>query len=311
MKIAIYSNKWSPEEVSILRENYKKIPIEELQKLLPNRSKKAIWRKASYLGIHRNCKDIKQAEEEIEKIKFNIHVAYILGALLGDGCLINKTHTIEINVTSKEFAEEFKKHLESLVGEKYKLKPQIVIKKSNGKKWISIFYRVRCNKLIWFLYFKKLIENPSIILNGSDDEKRYFLRGFMDAEGTAYSDAIAVGNTNKELIDIVNKLFNQLGFKTSIITSKTSKGKPYYYIRINKISLIQKYAKEIGFSIPYKQNKILSAKYKYRPWSVEEINKLKKEYPKFGSKIKLDRTADAIRRKAAELHIRYRGDKRC
>ena len=46
-------NRWTKEEVEILKENYNKLSNENLTKLFPNKSFQAIYKKAYHLGLRK------------------------------------------------------------------------------------------------------------------------------------------------------------------------------------------------------------------------------------------------------------------
>lgn len=58
--------KWSEEEVFVLKQNYNSVPNEELQKLFPQKTKQAIYKKAYKLGL-RKTKEMEFLNRSISK----------------------------------------------------------------------------------------------------------------------------------------------------------------------------------------------------------------------------------------------------
>lgn len=301
-----YINPWRDEEINRLINNY--IFDKDITSLIPNRTYPAILHKASRLGIRKrqNAADIK---EKINNTKITSDVAYVVGALMGDGCFLKDINQIQFSVTSKEFVEEFKKRLKRITGIDYKIGKKTVTKKWEDKIYHPTFYTIRCSRKGWFEYFKVLTKKPELLLSKNIVILKSFIKGYIDAEGCANfsNKCISVGNTNKKHIDLLEKMLRILGFHTNRVISRTTSNKPYYYLNIHSYFYIQKYAKEIGFSDKKKQEKAIAMNYKVKRWTEEEIIKLREEYPKIGSKIKINRTEDCIRHKANELNIKHMG----
>lgn len=301
-----YTNPWTKEEIQAIEKDYPS--NKDTSNLLLDRTHSAILHKVSKLNIRKrqNSDDV---ENRITNTKLNSDVAYIVGALLGDGCLIENINQIQLRVTSESFANEVKKRLNKITEIDYKVTKSNVKKRWKDKTYHSTFYNVRCGRKGWFEYFKVLTKKPEILLSKDIVILKSFIKGYIDAEGCANikGRCISVGNTNKNHINLLEKMLQRLEFKTNRTIGRTTSGKPYYHLNIHGIFFIQKYVKEIGFSEPTKQEKASSMKYKIKRWTEEEISKLREEYPKVGSLVKINRSRDCISHKASELNIRYRG----
>lgn len=64
-----YRKRWSEKEINILKENYPKIPLDDVCKLLPGRSKSTISNKARYLGMKSYSRNIQiWKDDEIQYV---------------------------------------------------------------------------------------------------------------------------------------------------------------------------------------------------------------------------------------------------
>lgn len=110
---------WTPKEVKLLKEKYpskgSNIPV----LLNKGRTKQAIACKASELGIQYlgklTTELLDECELEIgsEKIEASPIICYILGVIVGDGCVTSRNR-ITLNVTDENFRDKFSRKLNEI-----------------------------------------------------------------------------------------------------------------------------------------------------------------------------------------------------
>ncbi len=162
-------------------------------------------------------------------------LSYLLGILLGDGYVDKRNNRITLCVTSKVFANEFWTTLKSIGLNP--VKDEINPKDSQYKR--KKLYRVYARSKIFVEWYKKL--NLKIIESDFLTTKEFqkeFIRGFYESEGSLYRDkrykncwTLSITNTDKKLIELINRLITNLGFKTSLSSSRYRK-KEVFYLRI-------------------------------------------------------------------------------
>jgi len=179
------------------------------------------WRKISKIlqippatvgsWLYRGCKPWREPKLFPSKA-----LSYILGVLLGDGCVTvfwNKSikcfnHRIVLNTIDKEFADAFSKALR-----KIGLNPRIDYIKRESH-WM-----VSCENKKFATWYKslKLDDIQKIVKPHTPD----FVRGFYDSEGSCvkhYDGYIYVGmyNSNRKILEAVQMFLTNFGFKTKI-----------------------------------------------------------------------------------------------
>ncbi|MDO8530425.1 MAG: hypothetical protein Q7S10_03425 [bacterium] len=175
---------WQPEENKILREYFSKYPVQELLKLLPRRSKTAIWAQGERLGLKQNRNHPKLAVNEHYFKKWSPEMAYILGFILADGCIIEGTY--------KGYSEALKlgvnkKDIDILEKIKHQLSSAHKISLGKDAAHLGIVSQIIVNDLkkLRIGYRKSLKENiPSV-------PKKYvkdFIRGIVDGDGSIHFD---------------------------------------------------------------------------------------------------------------------------
>lgn len=175
---------WQPEENEILRKYFSVYPVQELLKLLPRRSKTAIWAQGERLGLKQNRKRPKLAVNEYYFKKWSPEMAYILGYILADGCIIEGTYegysgALKFGVQKRDvdILEKIKKELSS----GHKISP------SRNAFHFCITSQIIVDDLkkLGIIYRKSLRENvPSV----PSEYKRDFIRGIIDGDGSIHFD---------------------------------------------------------------------------------------------------------------------------
>jgi intein-encoded DNA endonuclease-like protein len=179
-------------------------------------------------------------------------LAYILGALKGDGSLVldNKTSfRLSLAVNDFEFAQKFKQCGE----EQFKLKGhyKIVQDKWHKKPRHQIHFH---SKDLGFLKGFDL----NSILHSSNEIKKEFINGFIDSEAGVYPDFkkssyhIEIYNKNILLLKFCQKVLENYGIQSKLYIDKRGYG---------RICVLRKrdfiiFSKTFEFSIPRKQERI-------------------------------------------------------
>ena len=175
---------WQPKENAILRKYFSKYKVEEILKLLPRRSKTAIWAQGERLGLKQNRNHPKLAVNEHYFKKWSPEMAYILGYILADGCIIEGTYkgysgALKLGVQTRDIdiLEKIKKQLKS--------EHKISIVKGAAHLGIASQTIVNDLKSLGIIYRKSLRENvPAIPRKYIKD----FIRGIIDGDGSIHFD---------------------------------------------------------------------------------------------------------------------------
>ena len=107
--------------------------------------------------------------------------SYLIGSLLGDGCLYVGKNTYQFSITSEDY--DFCEKCYNIVDKLFNKKGRIKTVKKNGK--ISYYQLVVCSKdIVYFLQditnYKK--EIPSFVYK-NNNFKKAFVQGLMDSDG--------------------------------------------------------------------------------------------------------------------------------
>lgn len=111
---------WQPEENKILRNNFSIKSLKEISGLLPKRSRLAILARGERLGLKRNLHAPRKKVNESYFKKWTQGMAYILGFILTDGCIIEGTYKgysdalkFGVQIGDIDILEKIKQELES------------------------------------------------------------------------------------------------------------------------------------------------------------------------------------------------------
>jgi hypothetical protein len=180
---------------------------------------------------------------------------YVIGALLGDGCVYSWkiTHNHVILVGDKNFTTKYARMLAPCIGKK--VKPYINRSKniwfvsSNNFELHSIFKMVRED----LAYLENLMEQ------NNDRSKVLFIEGFFDAEGcvkiikekTRKTPKICldITNNNHEFLELIRKLLKeQLDIESRYSVQKYNDGKrkTTYHLRIYKKEYVKRFFENIS-----------------------------------------------------------------
>jgi hypothetical protein len=162
---------------------------------------------------------------------------YLLGLLLGDGCLVNSTPCLSIGRNEWGIINELQTFLpkgcsfnERLSGDNCK---QLTLTyKEEGNKPGCNLLKTELTRLDLLHYsYNKFI--PIDYLYGDNQQRLWLLRGLMDSDGSCSSNRTSFSSTSKQLLDGVSRLVNSLG-GTAIYQKeqKTDRDHPLYYLNI-------------------------------------------------------------------------------
>lgn len=154
-------------------------------------------------------------------------LSYVIGVYLGDGtAYYNKTsqcYRVALKVKDRKFAESFSKNLARVVGRN---KPYKVIELKGG------LYSVEVGSYVLFNFLKQSLAKLWSVIKAFPQE---FIRGFYESEGCfiiqkyywnikkekhhrkTFQFHLKMSNLNKELLLIVKKLMEPLGFHPTLV----------------------------------------------------------------------------------------------
>ena len=198
-------------------------------------------------------------------VKLDKNLAEFYGILVGDGCISkfvaqSKTHhVIRIDgnsITDKEYYNHIKKLIFSIIKREVSIRFD---KRFNG---IFIYFEAKefaiyLNKHFNFPFGKKgeIFINDKLVTNRLI---KHVLRGLFDTDGCIYFTKnnshlryypiIEISSHSNNMINQLEKILNELGFKTKIGFYKDS-------IKLHGKRNVEKWMKEIGSSNPHKFSK--------------------------------------------------------
>ncbi len=199
------------------------------------------------------------------KYKINEDLAEETGIHVGDGSMniYKGTYAYTLACHYIDDKEYIDKHIIPLYQKVYAIKPKARMW-SKGAYGFRIFNQsileFKRDVLNLPLGKKEKIEIPAIILK-KDNLKKAFLRGFVDTDGSINTflankksiyPRIEMCNISKKLMNQINKILKETGFRTSIWT--INKNHPGWNeglrLTINGFQMLNKWKEEIGFNNP-------------------------------------------------------------
>lgn len=191
---------------------------------------------------------------------------YVLGALLGDGCLYRwkTTNNYIILVGDKEFTSKYAKIVTLCTGVKNKAyiirSKNVYFVRSNNFKLYDIFQKSRTIKYL-----------ENLLLLNKRQSSLYFLEGFFDAEGCVKiikekarllpKICLDITNTNLEFLELYKKILKKsLDIEARYsIQEPSGNRKTTYHLRIYKKENIRKFFENIK-TTKLKEEKIIYVK---------------------------------------------------
>ena len=150
---------------------------------------------------------------EYEEIPVKID-PYIIGLLIGDGSLTQKTPSLSFNIKEKEMMEEVQNILNYI---RFNFKKT----SENGLQTTLVSLDKESDNLenIFFTEIKKLGLNvkscdkfiPKEYLYNSIENRKRLLQGLMDSDGHCVKNRTGITNTSKQLIEDIKELVQSLG----------------------------------------------------------------------------------------------------
>lgn len=197
------------------------------------------------------------------KVTFKAEIFYVLGALIGDGCVYRwkPTNNFVILVGDKRFTTKYSKFLKACV---HKLVKPYIDRSKN-------IWFVRTNNFMLYELFKKtrsdLAYLERLFTEYGKQASLLFIQGFFDAEGCVKiikepsritpKACLDMTNTNYEVLSLVQQLL----LKCLNIGARFSSQKPYgnrkacYHLRIYRKDDVRKFLKLIP-TTKLKANKV-------------------------------------------------------
>jgi len=118
---------------------------------------------------------------EILENVYTSDFAYLIGSLLGDGCLYIGKNSYQFSITSEDY--DFCEKCQNIVKEMFNKKSNIkTVKKGNR---VSYYQLVVCSKKIVY-FLKKITKDKTVIpdfIYKNDIFKKSFVQGIMDSDG--------------------------------------------------------------------------------------------------------------------------------
>ncbi len=142
-------------------------------------------------------------------------LCYILGALLGDGCVYKWKNQYQVwLIGNSKFTKKYANHLSNYLGKKIK----------NYKRSKRNFWFVCVNNVELYYLVVKSRENLTMFgkikLNNFKNNRAYFIEGFFDAEGCVKIIKEKVRKTPKICLDICNTNFELIDFIKCVAESE-------------------------------------------------------------------------------------------
>jgi len=201
------------------------------------------------------------------KAELSKKLAYAIGVIQGDACVTkneSKHHyIIELNTIDKEFAEVFSKVMAKLLNANYH-KPYW----SNKRRQWRVIYKSKAFYLWYKRTEKKGLQGFKPFIEYNKSTVKHYLRGLYDSEGNNNGNKqIRLYNSKKKLLEYIQYLLKRyFGIKTTgpylrrkngtkmMINERRIVGKhDCYEIVISRKEHVQKFLREIGFTITRKQ----------------------------------------------------------
>jgi len=194
-------------------------------------------------------------------------LGYVIGAIHGDGCVSKSKswyqYEIILDTIDKEFIITFSRAMARLLNRKY-IEPWWDEKE---RAW-----RVEYKSKAFYEWYKKIekqgLQGFKEYIEYSKETVRYYLRGLFDSEGNNNGNKqIRLTNTNKELLEYVQYLLGKYfdivatgpylvekaGSIMMINGRRVTTKHDCYEISTNRKENIQRFLREIGFSVARKQ----------------------------------------------------------
>jgi DNA-binding transcriptional regulator WhiA len=158
-------------------------------------------------------------------------LAYILGVLKGDGCVYKHRRGADVKLVTKDytFARSFAEAL-TRIG----LNPRIYLESNNQSLGRGVYFRVEASSKAFYTWYKSMSLKDIESMLTSQELIASFIRGFYESEGNYYKPehCIHIYNTDRELIEMLQRLLQKLGLNFNIYVKKHNgrSNKPLYVL---------------------------------------------------------------------------------
>lgn len=198
----------------------------------------------------------------------------LIGAIIGDGRIHEKPPKYYIGLTGHtETDKDYFKVLSNLINATWQKNPQIKVRRGGlrlrfySKKIVERL--VNTFKLPYNFGKCYKVKIPRMIASDWDYTK-HTIRGIIDTDGSVFTankpgspnyPSIEITTTSKTLAEQLRKILIKQGFRVARIWSYKSKNSKelLYKVPLNGKVNLKKLVEEIGFSNPYKLNRVLKA----------------------------------------------------
>lgn len=185
-------------------------------------------------------------------LQMSAPLAYILGVLYGDGDFTKKQNRTRLTVTSKIFIESFRNAINGIGLEPHKIheyEAECSIPSYNGHKITHYFSTGFKSKAFGEWYQQLTLQKIEELLD-TPELMNSFIRGFYESDGSLKDYQISFGNTNKQLLELVQRLLIKLGYQgTNLIPtnagSKRPRRKKMYELYFCRKKQMHRFIKEV------------------------------------------------------------------
>jgi len=266
----VSKRRWSDADVSFLTDNYGKVYSRFIAEKL-GRSIGATQSKARSIGL--NALDLFGLDRIVKDYTYSSDLSYLIGAILGDGYVhyyLQKKpkksphYYVKLSAKDFEFVSAVREAIGKVVGRYNKIQKLRQHKKSI---WAgNRIFRVQVSDKSLFYLLKKSLDDLKPYIEAFPCD---FLRGFFDAEGSAWivdrktrarnyvEPVVKYCNTDKELMDYVRELLVSLDIHPAPKMFVTKGNlcedpKPCYNLHIYRFDSVRRFMDIIGSSISRK-----------------------------------------------------------
>ncbi len=197
-------------------------------------------------------------------------LSYIIGANKGDGSILASSGIVKLEVTDKDSAQTFNANMASLFSRASPNRIHVRLRPDRLPMYVVKYASSQLARLL-LQPLRRLLKLASVF-------PREFLRGFFDAEGHVdvgvskyFKLRVGAENSDMKLLTKVRRLLGKLKVPSRIYrkrregTVKTIRGESFvmrrtsYAVDIGRLSAVKIFAREIGFSIERKSQKLQDA----------------------------------------------------
>ena len=192
--------------------------------------------------------------------KMNHKLAFVIGALIGDGSYIYDNHFKFICPSDQqELADKYCSYIEDLFS--YKPKVSFSHKKDENRKNLPVYsvHSVAIRNFLEFLGLRKVIHYkksiPEYFYTESIENKGALLNGLFSTDGSIDESGPNYTTVSVNLAKGIQNILFSLGINSSLKTYNNVSGRMVYRLQVQK-RFNRKFEELIGFSVDKKKNKL-------------------------------------------------------